>query len=351
MGAVALVGCGSDDGEPAPTATSPAVEPTAGAPTAGATPTIAAPVARWSPVAAQGVTPGARRDPSLTAGAGGKLYLFGGRTAGVSNAELWEFDTSGSAWRRIEADGPTARFGHVAFWDGGRNRLVIATGQGDSAFFDDVWAFDPASSAWSRLDAGSAEHPEIRYGSGGAWDAAGDRLLLSHGFTDVGRFDDTWSFDFGKSQWAKIATTGATPIKRCLLRTLWVPGRGEMLLFGGQTDGTPFLGDFWSLDPAGGAWAEQKPPVVPGPRNLAGASLDDGGERWYLTGGNTPDGPTSETWVFDLGADAWSQVVAEGAPPARYSLDAAISGGVLYAFGGNDGGDDVGELWGLTLGL
>jgi hypothetical protein len=276
------------------------------------------------------------------------LYAFGGRTQGAANAELWQFDVEGSAWAQIDASGPGARFAHNAFYDAGRKRFIIALGQSDTGFFNDVWSFDPVTSGWSQLDAASAEHPAIRYGSGGAYDVAGDRILISHGFTDTGRFDDTWQFDFKTHEWSQIATTGTVPIKRCLLRTLWVPGRNEMLLFGGQTDDNPFLGDFWSLDPVTGVWAEDAVATKPGPRNLYGA--DSTAARWYAVGGNTGDGPTGETWVYDIADDAWSIIPTAGDLPGRYSLDAAIAGTKLYAFGGNDGAGDLNDLWVLDVG-
>ena len=55
--------------------------------------------------------------------------------------------------------------------------------------------------------------------------------------------------------WQQVATTGAVPIKRCLTRCLWQPASASMLMFGGQTDDNPFLGDLWVLDAAKGTWA------------------------------------------------------------------------------------------------
>src|SRR5439155_15774369 len=141
-----------------------------------------------------------------------------------------------------------------------------------------VWSYD--ASGWRQLDVSSEDKPEIRYGAGAAHDEAASRMLISHGFTDHGRYNDTWAFDLLQDKWSVIATSGDVPIKRCLTRCLWLPSPKQMLLFGGQTDDNPFLGDLWTLDTAKGAWAEQKPAALPGPRNLYGASLDQSGARW-----------------------------------------------------------------------
>lgn len=348
LGAIAIAGCGGGTKKAAST---PALSPQPVSPTRVASPPPAAPAeAAWArvPFAAG---PSARRDHSLTLNADdGLIYLFGGRAKGVAGNQLWAFDPKSAAWTQIQTSGavPEARFAHNAFYDAAKKRLIIALGQGNGeTFFNDVWAY--ASGGWARLDAASPEHPEIRYGSGGAHDVAGNRIFISHGFTDHGRFDDTWRFDLDGGAWTKIATTGPVPIKRCLTRCLWLPASGSMLLFAGQTDTNPFLGDFWTLDVTKGTWAENNPATLPGPRNLYGASLGADGRRWYIVGGNTAAGPDAETWAYDIATASWSRVEAAGeAPSARYSTDAVYAAGNLYIFGGNDGKAEIDDMWALS---
>lgn len=348
LGAIAIAGCGGGTKKAAST---PAPSPQPVSPTRVASPPPAAPAkAAWArvPFAAG---PSARRDHSLTLNTDdGLIYLFGGRAKGVAGNQLWAFDPKSAAWTQIQTSGavPEARFAHNAFYDAAKKRLIIALGQGNGeTFFNDVWAY--ASGGWARLDAASPEHPEIRYGSGGAHDVAGNRIFISHGFTDHGRFDDTWRFDLDGGAWTKIATTGPVPIKRCLTRCLWLPASGSMLLFAGQTDTNPFLGDFWTLDVTKGTWAENNPATLPGPRNLYGASLGADGRRWYIVGGNTAAGPDAETWAYDIATASWSRVEAAGeAPSARYSTDAVYAAGNLYLFGGNDGKAEIDDMWALS---
>ncbi len=347
LGAIALVGCGSGSSKSTATV---AASPTSAATIPPPSPTVLAARQAWTRVPAAG-GPTARRDHSLTFNPDdGLIYLFGGRAKGVADNQLWTFDPATTEWRQIATAGvaPLPRFAHNASYDRAKNRLIVALGQGNGeAFFNDVWAFD--ASGWTQLDAASPDRPEIRYGAGSAYDSAGARIIISHGFTDRGRFDDTWAFDLNGGPWTKIATSGAVPIKRCLTRCLWLPASGSLLLFGGQTDANPFLGDFWTLDVAKGVWIENKPPVLPGPRNLYGATLGEGGKRWYAVSGNTAAGPTAETWVYDIASSAWSLVDASvAAPPARYSTDAAYAAGKLYIFGGNDGKGEIDDMWTLS---
>ena len=190
LGAIAIVGCG-DDETSLPTA-APSSASAIGIPTRQFTPTPAAKLWTWTPVHTIG-GPKPRRDHSLTFNPDDdRMYLFGGRTAGVADNELWMYDPKSASWLETPASGtgPPPRFAHNAVYDAAGKRLIVALGQGNgTAFFNDVWAYD--GEVWTQLDAPSAEGPAIRYGSGGALDPEGNRLLITHGFTDVGRFDDT----------------------------------------------------------------------------------------------------------------------------------------------------------------
>jgi hypothetical protein len=246
--AVAL-GCGDDGDEPDPPPTTVA-EPT--------TPTLPSP----SPGAAAGwrqievaAGPSARRDHSLTWDAQARrVYLFGGRSGGSPLADLWSLDPDAPTWQQLapSGEGPAARFGHNAVFDA-EGRLLVFGGQGAGAeFFDDVWTYVPAENRWEPLDAGAG--PASRYGAGAALDANG-ALWITHGFTFMGRFDDTWSLAGGAWQEAS-PPEGPRPIERCLLRAAFDDAGGRLIIFGGQTDSDPFLGDTWSFDVATRTWSE-----------------------------------------------------------------------------------------------
>jgi hypothetical protein len=318
-----------------------------------------APGAGWRRVetaSAAGARPSPRRDHSLTFDPDRKrLYLFGGRSRGQHIGELWELDPATGAWTELPAgDGPrpAPRFGHNAFYDRAQRRLVVSMGQAGPTFFDDVWAYDPGGGAWTELGAHSGERPRPRYGAGVAYDPARHRIFVTHGFTDGGRFDDTWQFDLAGETWQRIATSGPLPEKRCLTRATWHPATAQLLLFGGQSDRQPYLGDLWALDVAGGAWAQHPSAPQPGPRHFYSADLVEASGVWYLFGGDTPGGPVGDTWAYDAAARSWSLVHEPGAseaPPPRLSADAAAVDGGLCLFGGTTKTADLDDTWLLTL--
>ncbi|MDX2180917.1 MAG: kelch repeat-containing protein, partial [Bryobacteraceae bacterium] len=146
-------------------------------------------------------------DPS-----GASLYLFGGQDNAARN-DLWVYSLRESRWREITTGGakPAPRWGHTLAVDPVRRRLIVFGGQA-SGFFSDVWAFDISAGTWTEL-APNDRGPSRRYGHSGVYDPRGDRLVISHGFTNAGRFDDTWSFDFASNSWRNITPGGTRPLR------------------------------------------------------------------------------------------------------------------------------------------
>ena len=184
------------------------------------------------------------------------------------------------------------------------------------------------------------------------------RMLITHGFTNSGRFDDTWSLDLAGGSWTDISPSTKRPVERCLMRSAWDPRRERLLMFGGQTTATPFLGDLWALEPNG--WREIAAEPRPSPRTFYAMAFDrllrviqEGviiRDRLIIFGGNSQGGAMNDLWFFDSPSESWSQATPEGEPPSpRFGHDAVVVGRSLFVFGGNDGSNDLNDLWELTL--
>jgi Galactose oxidase, central domain len=343
-----VVGCGDDDergGEQTASPTSAATRTT----DAAATPTATdAGALRWRRIEAAGALPAGRRDHSLVTD-GRSLLLFGGRNDSGDLGDYWTYEVAANSWLQpVVGEGPAARFGHNAVLDSRLGGMVVFGGQAGGAFFNDTWVLEDQAPGWRQLDAGAAA-PAQRYGAASALDAQG-RLVISHGFTNQGRFDDTWAFA-AAGPWADVSLSEPRPLKRCLVRGVWDGKRDRFLIFGGQTDGTPFLGDLWALDANG--WTEITSEPKPSPRNFyAMVAMDTA--LMALFGGNTIDGPgpTNDLWFLDTANDTWTRVEVEGeAPSPRYGHDAVwlAESRKLIVFGGHDASGDVNDLWELTV--
>jgi hypothetical protein len=317
-------------------------------------PALAARVGAEAPIWMQlnpAVSPPARSDHGLAFDPVSELvYMFGGRRDGSPLNDLWTFDIATNTWTEIEPTGerPPERFTPICAFDTGRNRFMVSTGQGDD-FYGDVWAFDVTSNTWEELGQGSADRPKRRYGAGGAYDPAGDRLLVTHGFTVQGRFDDTWVFDIGDGSWARIETNDDLPIRRCLTQGAWDPGSGKLLMFGGQTDNDPYLGDLWALNVDGGRWRRRRGRPKPSPRNFYGAAFDGAARRWFVYGGETDDGVIGDLWAYDAASKTWARYGSRaGRPTKRSSPGIVVANDRLLLFGGY-AGEDLSDTWTISL--
>jgi hypothetical protein len=224
--------------------------------------------------------------------------------------------------------------------------LVVWSGQGKSGFFDDIWRFDPAANAWQQLPS-TGDVPPARYGSCAALGPDG-KLWISHGFTmEGGRFSDTRTYDFATGAWADVTPAGDHPIKRCLHDCFWSADQ-QLVLYGGQTDGTPALGDIWALDPESGAWTEGSTPAAAARQLYALAVV---GDRALVFGGGALDGGyLGDAWWIDASTVTLSPLDVAAGPSARSdaTLISDPSRGRLLLFGGNDADGLRGDLWELT---
>jgi len=301
---------------------------------------------------AAGVRPSARVDGTIAYdGGSGSLYLFGGQDNAARN-DLWTYRPREGSWREISPAGakPAPRWGHTLVFDSGRRRLILFGGQA-SGFFGDVWAFDIAAGVWTEL-APNDRGPSRRYGHSGVYDPRGDRLVISHGFTNSGRFDDTWSFDLASSTWRNITPGGARPLRRCLHHAAIDEGRNTMYLFGGCASGfgpCP-LNDLWAFDLAANRWTEVTGAAKPPAREHYGRAFDSARGRLVLYGGSGA-GLLNDTWEFDPRTAVWAAANVRGdAPGARSRHESAYAAdrGAIFFFGGRTASGLTNELWSLT---
>jgi len=289
---------------------------------------------------------------------GKQIFLFGGDGTNTLN-DLWSYSLSTGQWKSMEVQGqpPAPRLGHTMVFDSKRRRLVVFGGQ-SAGFFNDTWAFDIAASRWNQLDAGSnpvkpeaALAPPKRYGHSAVYDSRRDRMIVSHGFTDAGRFDDTWAYDFTAGGWIDLNPRNR-PLRRCLHHAVYDPPNDQMLLYGGCASGTPFpnncpLGDLWAFNLASHTWTEITGNPRPQGRQWYGTGFDTLRNRMVVFGGSGP-GDLNDTWEYDPAVRRWEQARPPGDVPSPRNRHQATFvddlGGVVF-FGGRARGSKASELW------
>lgn len=311
---------------------------------------------RWEEVEATNTPPPPRRDAALGYDAArNRIILFGGRSGGPLN-DTWAFDLETRTWQPLatgDVSRPPARFSMVAGMDATRNRFLIATGQGDG-FFNDVWSFDLLTDSWAPV-AVQGGPPPARYGSAGGIATNGAAFYLSHGFTDQGRFDDTWGLDLATDTWHNVTPADGRPLRRCLhAATLASPS--SLILFGGCASGfgpCP-LGDTWQFDTVAGSWATIPTPDTLSPRIFPSLVPLGDTDQILLFGGESDGTDLNDTWLLDTTEGNWTQIEAEGSQPVARQGHSMIwvdrvnetdSGAALLFGGGRNGDTNLNDLW------
>ena len=285
-----------------------------------------------------------------------RLVVIGGRTSGRDLNDVWVFDPGTSIWEDITpTDGasPAPRSTHDAVYDPANHRILVWSGRQNSLFFNDVWAFALESGVWQAF-ATVDPMPNIRYGTTSVFDPQAEHLVTFAGFTEAGRFEDTWRFAPGNAAWTEVVPADGNPGPRCLHAAAYDPRAHRMIIYGGQR-GSSALGDVWALDLHRDVWTELTPAASPPGRFFAAPAYDSRNHRLLIFGGNRgADDKTAEVWAFDLEQNTWERLIAAGEGPEPRDGSVAVyvaSADRLIVFGGAAPVglfDDVWALEGLT---
>jgi len=168
---------------------------------------------------------------------------------------------------------------------------------------------------------------------------------------DVAIYDDLHRFDTVTRRWDVLTPVGASPPPRVFAASVAHRPSRRMLVFGGAFFG-PFFSDFapygdlWAYDVDDNAWTELHPSNAgPAPRSRPSAWMID--DQLYIFGGIDQSFQVqNDLWVFDLGSNAWTQLIgpgAAGSPPPRHEAAAGHRGGRLVIYGG-EAIDELGQF-------
>jgi hypothetical protein len=256
---------------------------------------------------------------------------------------------------------PPARAYPALAFDGARDQMVMFGGY-DAAYhdLDDTWVWrgtgPDGSGAWTEVCGPQRGVPPCplgaRQSAGMAFDSARGRVVLFGGYSSTlaqacgacGFLDDTWTFD--GAAWAQMPQPpgAATPPARWYPAMAEDAARGDVVLFGGLSAASAYLGDTWTWD--GASWTQRcgSPlPACPLPgrwETRLAYSAPDGEVILYGGDNGAPTPYLADTWGWN--GTTWVQHdPTGGALGPRTNLQAAIAGipaaGVML-YGGGDAG-------------
>jgi N-acetylneuraminic acid mutarotase len=269
-------------------------------------------------------------------------------------------------WTRVAATGPApserstpavAAIGRWVYVFGGARDDVV---NGGVAIYDDLHRFHTVDGRWQLLEP-AGPVPPARVFAASAAHRASRRMLVFGGatfgpfFSDFSAFGDLWAYDVDANAWIELHPANAGPQARSRPSAWMVDDK--LYVFGGVTSFFQVLNDLWVYDVAANAWTELIPDGAAGsppPRHEAAAGNPVRGGRLVLYGGESIDEffqftVLPDTWEYDLEAGAWTDVTPapadDIAPPRNYGSAAIVDRGLYLHGGDTPGGPDCGAVF------
>jgi Galactose oxidase, central domain/Bacterial Ig domain len=144
-----------------------------------------------------------------------------------------------------------------------------------------------------------------------AWDSGRGELILFGGQTHDQKAVQTWKWD--GTAFSVVATADKSPPARSQFAMVYDSGRGRIVLFGGATT-SGVLGDLWEWD--GAKWNQILFKSGPSARARHSMAYDSLRKRVVLFGGGDGNADLADTWEWD-GVNWTGTLAATNGPPAR----------------------------------
>jgi hypothetical protein len=290
---------------------------------------------------------------------------------------------------------PEGRYLHGMAYDSLSDRVVLFGGQNGTKYYDSTWIYNYQSNTWANMTTGSP-HPNNRAEHGMAFDIESNKTILFGGRYSSGNYKyDTWVYYYGGNSWQNMTTTNR-PSPRSLMGMTydsfndravvfagWVSGNVDetwgyddnfniwiwmnppfqaryfhamaydwdsnlAIMFGGDT-GSMMLDDTWAYDMAQNKWTCMAPFNI-GPGGLKGHAMayDVSQKKVVLFGGIDKSGAIrSDTWVYDIVANKWTQKFPLTFPTLRWgaAMTYNFRKKMVAIYGGFDGAGYLDDTW------
>ncbi|UCD45275.1 MAG: hypothetical protein JSV27_01890 [Candidatus Bathyarchaeota archaeon] len=162
--------------------------------------------------------------------------------------------------------------------------------------------------------------PPARFGHRMVYDPVNERVLLFGGAVWDDRytfFDDLWSYDYSTNTWTQIED-GSGPRGRFNFMMVYLPVHHQLFLFGGFS-AYDRLSDTWIYDITDNLWTQIRTENNPTPRSDAAIAYDPESDVVILHDGYCrDDSHPQDTWVFDFDSINWTQMSPEDSPQPQY---------------------------------
>ena len=287
-----------------------------------------------------------RRSHAMTYDPENKVAIvFGGFGNGSHLGDTWVLDTQSKSWKNMQPmNSPSPRAAAMLVYDPASNQSILfgGFGLGHSVVSNETWSYRYSSNEWTQIQTDAAPSERASYGM--ALDSKRQAIVLFGGFTEMGYFNDLWTYDIGQEEWRIEEVSGSVPAARGAMSFVYDVKNDNYVMFGGFSD-QGFYSDTWLFDPDTHTWAELQPSTSPPPirtrmvyDELRGIAVFFGGDVIPSEGHQGSPEPYDKSWAFDPSAQNWKEITTSGSPAPRALNGAAYDSdnGSILIFGGTD---------------
>ena len=203
---------------------------------------------------------------------------------------------------------PAPRFAH-AMADIGSGDVLLFGGIADlwgNTLYYDTWIYNLTSNTWTLKTPSSSPNLIVS-----AMASIGnDKVLLFGGFSDVNnstKANQTWVYDLDANSWILLSPDGGSPAARSHHSMAYI-GDDKVLLFGGYDGDEQPLTDTWIFDLSDNTWTQMVPEASP--------SLTYAPQPITYVGGDQVVLLSAGTWLYDLSVNEWT-LKSEAMPSVR----------------------------------
>lgn len=227
-------------------------------------------------------------------------------------------------------------------YDSGSDRIIMFGGWKErfsDPAYGDTWAYSFNTNSWVNMSPSSA--PSKRSASALAYDADSDVTILFSGHKcgegeTLESWQETWAYHYDSNTWIQQSPSQQPP-PRIAAPMVYDSQSDVMVLFGGLMDGGEFSNETWVYDCDADSWTRMNPPIHPSSR-VAAMSYDSKYDRVVLFGGGGydewPIQTYTDTWVYDYDNNSWTEMKPAEHPVSIGVMVYDVESEVCVFFGG-----------------
>jgi len=250
-----------------------------------------------------------------------KIVLFGGTTGPPSYTavyqDTWLYDVGANTWTQVfPATSPSPRDMHRMVYDSASQKMVMFGGcEGSANCNAETWLYSVASNTWT--NAAPSSSPPYRWGHSMANDSIHEKVVLFGGATAPGVNDETWIYDSATNTWTNPSPT-SRPSPRFFSDMAYDPVTNKVVLFGGQDNSVAYQ-DTWLYDVGANTWTQVFPATSPSQRDMHRMVYDSTTQNIVMFGGcDMTANCNAETWLYNATSNTWTNAAPSSSPPYRW---------------------------------